>query len=409
MSYNFFNITREQIYSILLGVFMFFLTIGYNGAAYSFIALLLFFLIDKNLIKKLKGLNISIYLPFFLYLLVLSIGLLYTSNIPKGLEELRVRLPLLLFPIVLLTEPISFNKVQKILLLFKYWLFVWALVLIAHKLKYHNHTLWDLSSFSLFELTGIHQLFFSQFYLLILVYIFYQHNNKQISTVKALVEIAFIVFFLVVLGSGLIIILALFFSFLYFLIALKSNILKISSILFLCVGMYAVKDTMLIKNRIYKLTHIEWNIQKNIEKHQIKDLNEFNSYNTLEFRILKWYTSVEIIKNNVLTGVGTGDYQDAINDGYKKIDFKNGIRSKFNSHNQFLEDFVKIGILGFVTVFSIFAIPLYFAYKQKNHLLMIWILISLATAIIESIFDRFHGVAIYAFFIPLAYVLKSKK
>jgi len=406
------NLSRSNLYSILLGIFLFFLSIGYNLAAYSFFSILLFYLIDPHLMHKIKGVPIQFYLPYFLYVSILTLGLLYTENLPKGFEEIRVRLISVIFPFIILTEKISTQNIYKIFNWFKYWLIVFSIILIIHKIVKYNNYIWDLSGLSLSDLTDIHQMFFSQFYLFILFFIFYQFHFKLIKLNIALLEILYFIFFIIVLGSGIIVMSMLFFSLVFFIFVIQKRYIKYSLILLLVVGFMAIKDTKLIKNRIYKITHIEWNIHKNIAKHQIKDLTEFNTFNTLEFRLLKWYVSVEIIKDNFWTGIGTGDYQDALNQGYEKIDFKTGMRSKFNSHNQFLEDFLKTGIFGFLAIFLIFITHAYIALKQKNYLLLSFVIVTMATALIESIFDRFHGVTLYAFFIPLIYVffdLKNSK
>ncbi len=146
-----------------------------------------------------------------------------------------------------------------------------------------------------------------------------------------------------------------------------------------------------------------------IQKHQLKPSGEFNLYNTLEMRILKWYVAGEIIKDNFWIGVGTGDFQEQLNIGYEKIQFNNGIKFKYNAHNQYLESGIKFGVFGILILLFIFGQHLFIAYKKNNIFLLVVILYVAFSALTESIFARFHGTTFYALSVPLLYQLNKLK
>ncbi len=83
-------------------------------------ALALTFLVDRKLISKLKSLiSNRAFLASISFYIVLWITMLYTGNYKEGLFDLKTKIPLLLFPLVFVTEPPISSKVfKKLMLLF---------------------------------------------------------------------------------------------------------------------------------------------------------------------------------------------------------------------------------------------------------------------------------------------------
>ncbi len=121
-------------------------------------------------------------------------------------------------------------------------------------------------------------------------------------------------------------------------------------------------------------------------------------------RLIKWYCASEVIKDNLFVGVGTGDYNDVLVQKYKDIDFKKGMVYGYNTHNQYLEEFLKFGVFGglFFIIFMIYIV--YQAVRFKNWFLVSIIFTMCAFMLVESIFERQHGVVFFSFFIPLVYL-----
>jgi O-antigen ligase len=124
--------------------------------------------------------------------------------------------------------------------------------------------------------------------------------------------------------------------------------------------------------------------------------------NTFEHRLLINYLSIKEVIENSWLGVGTGDYQDFLNEQYREVEFKSGILKKLNNHNQFVAEFLKTGLLGGVIfIILIFNLLNYGVYHYQNYMIVV-ILFSTA-CFLESYLDRQHGVMIFAFIIPVFY------
>ena len=65
-----------------------------------------------------------------------------------------------------------------------------------------------------------------------------------------------------------------------------------------------------------------------------------------------WYYSTKVIQDNFWFGVGTGDVMDELKTYTKNTDLS--IRSLKDPHNEFLDFFMKFGILGFVLIIYLF-------------------------------------------------------
>jgi O-antigen ligase len=75
--------------------------------------------------------------------------------------------------------------------------------------------------------------------------------------------------------------------------------------------------------------------------------------------------------------------------------------NKLNSHNQFLNTFIEIGIFGFIMLLLCFIVPLCFSYQQKIFLFAAFTIIVGINFLFESMLETQAGVTFYAFFYTL--------
>lgn len=401
---------RHRIYTVLLGFVMILMTVSYNLSSYSIGALILFFLIDKNLLKKIKKVNIKLYAPFLFYFCLLFLGMLYTENQDRGWKLISLSISVLLLPIVLLGENISRKRVSNLLKIYKFWLIVLALFLIFHKLFIAKGPLWTLTMFTLETQIGIHQLYFSQFYFMGVLIAGKQLMNNTSNSLLRIIELLFFVFFITVLGSFtaiLLVIPVIVFILIHFL-KNKSNLIKITFSVLFVVAAFALSQTTIVKTKIQKLDTIEFNFDENIKIHEeIK--NDFGKVNTINLRVIKWYSALKIIKNNFWTGVGTGDGNDELLKQYRILNFKNGIDFKYNAHNQYLESTIKFGFLGLGSVILLLFTPLVISWRKRDFMLLFISIFLIGAYCFESMLERQHGVVFFSFFIPLLYVFNKKQ
>lgn len=115
-------------------------------------------------------------------------------------------------------------------------------------------------------------------------------------------------------------------------------------------------------------------------------------------RLEFWKASVGIIKENWLTGVGTGDMNIAFERQYEKMKTKLPPEQRWRSHDQFLSIFIGFGIFGLIWfLFAIFYPP-YLAGKYKDYFFLVFFIIALLSMISEDTIETQAGVTFFAFF-----------
>ena len=124
-------------------------------------------------------------------------------------------------------------------------------------------------------------------------------------------------------------------------------------------------------------------------------------------RPLFWLASIEVIKENFWFGVGNGDVQKELKKKYIEYDLNEKLDHTYNSHNQFLSTLVSVGVPGLFFLLLVFGIPLLKALREKNYVLLSFILIVFVHALSETILARFHGIIFFSFFYGLVMTLSG--
>lgn len=401
------KIPREFIYALLLLNVLVCNSVGYKSGSVSIILLTLFFLIDKKLIVKIRKFKSTIGFLFIGYFLMHIIGLLYTQNTRLAEHEIVVRLPFLLLPLIIFTEKIRKTYLYNIFYVFKYWLLFFAGLLIYHKLFIVQGPLISLPMLSLRALTNIHHAYFSLFYMFCLFFIIHQIRHQRISNFFGFLQIGFVLFFITTLGARVTTAIGIVVTFIFFIqrIGKTKGALQLLIPIVLVIATFFIVQKTNLTEKFSRLSKVEWNIEKNIYNHQVFSFEyDETTSNTLELRLIKWYSAIQIVKKAPLIGVGTGDYKGELNKQYREIDFKKGMVYGYNTHNQYLEEFIKFGIIGGVFFLFFIGYILWGAFKKRNGLLWLTAITMASFLLIESVFARQHGVVFFCFFIPILYI-----
>jgi O-antigen ligase len=115
-------------------------------------------------------------------------------------------------------------------------------------------------------------------------------------------------------------------------------------------------------------------------------------------RMVIWKSAVEIIRENLLLGVGTGDVKDALLQRYKKNNLTKILSMRLNAHNQYLQTFVTIGISGFLVLVIMLLAPAISALRKADFIYFIFLAIIGINILVESMFEVQAGVIFYAVF-----------
>ena len=367
-----------------------------------FFSIIVIFTADyTSKIQDIKKNRKSFYILSFSFLYVLYIvGLLNTSNFDYAFFDLEVKFSIFLLPIIFFLIKDSFFSKEFIAKYFQaYLLGIFTNVCICfivalYKFLFNAHSsdVFFYSSLSFF----FHPSYFAMylnFAIIILLFVSFP-NVKLLDEKKGVLivlQVLFSIFiFLLSSKAGIISLIIIYLFYILFIIfsqkRYKSGLLIFSVMTF---GIVILLTTMpSIKERL----KVAFAALKN-KNEAIKADGESSAD-----RILIWETSVDIIKQNLVFGVGTGDVKDNLLNKYKEKGIDFAYQHKFNAHNQYLQTFIALGILGFLVLILGFLLPIIYSIKHHYYLYIMFLFLIMFNILVESMFESQAGVVFYAFF-----------
>jgi hypothetical protein len=149
---------------------------------------------------------------------------------------------------------------------------------------------------------------------------------------------------------------------------------------------YAEKPNLYV--RIYKIfwEYERYKVTHNASGHSVMQRLEF------------WKTSRTIIKENLLTGVGTGDLELAFQEEYNKSGSLLDKEFRWRSHNQFLAIFSTFGIFGIAWFLFSLIFPAIRLGKFHDYYYLSFFIIIILSMLTEDTLETQAGVNVFAFF-----------
>ena len=117
-----------------------------------------------------------------------------------------------------------------------------------------------------------------------------------------------------------------------------------------------------------------------------------NNFESNQTRIIMWQASLAVIKDSPIIGHGTGEVNEVLSNYNLKVGNKIHAEKKFNSHNQYLNTTIQLGILGLIPLIVIFYTSLSKSLKTKNIEFSYLIIIIFLTMLFESFLQTQAGI-----------------
>ena len=122
------------------------------------------------------------------------------------------------------------------------------------------------------------------------------------------------------------------------------------------------------------------------------------SGNSLIQRLVYWESSIQIIKDNFWTGIGTGDIEPVFFKYYETISSNLSTENRGISHNQYLNFMVSYGIFGLIWFLIVLIYPFSLQAARKNYYYIIFMSILLISMLTADTIKNQAGITLYAFF-----------
>lgn len=333
--------------------------------------------------------------------LIKIISLIYTDNYKNGFFDIEKTLTFLIFPYIFYVNKESIN-VKNSLFCFSISV-VFFLTTNFVKLYFHNPIelihYQEESGFNIrmafHDLYGIHPTYFS-IYIIFVVFVILNSLKKItfINTIYFILSI-FLVFIVWVLAARIVIIATI-------IIALTISILKFkkSFILYYLMSFFVIVGSMFIAYKYTPSVKTRF-LEVVYSPKVIPRINEQMNATNIRIGIIECTKEV-IQQMNWLTGVGIGDTQDVLNTCYKVKEFApNFYIENYNFHNQYIQYFVGLGIIGLLLYFIMIMFPLYIGYKRNSILLISLAMLMLITSSTECLMGMQKGIVFFGFMINL--------
>ncbi len=136
--------------------------------------------------------------------------------------------------------------------------------------------------------------------------------------------------------------------------------------------------------------------------------NNYNSDNSTGSRMAVWEASRACISQHILLGTGTGSANDALMEHYKTFGMTIAFNEHLNAHNQYLQTFITLGILGFIGLIFFLFYPLSHAISDGNLLYTGFLFIFILNIFVESMLETQAGNLFFAFFNALLFMNSSQ-
>lgn len=362
------------------------------------------FFIEGKYKEKLKSFWSTRTLVFVFIYFVYIAGLAFSSNTDYAYRDILLKLPFLIFPLLFFSLKNIFTevRVENVYKVFIIACVATTIFCLANSINHYikSHDPFDFYYVSLSPF--IHPSYFAMYlnFVLLLLAYFLIKKNYSITNFAfwgLMGLILYLSVFIILLNSkaGMLFLFISFLTILIFLLKRNKYILVIAIIAFSVAALFVVKKYFTgITNRIESAFSVVKNVDK-IEKTAIDGTAE---------RILIWRTASELIADNFWTGVGTGDVKDVLVAKYQEKGIAGPSALKLNAHNQFLQTFVALGIVGFIALLALFVYPMILAIKKKKYIYVLFLLLVLINFLFESMLERQAGVMFFALFNTLLFV-----
>ncbi|MEI6172842.1 MAG: O-antigen ligase family protein [Bacteroidota bacterium] len=119
---------------------------------------------------------------------------------------------------------------------------------------------------------------------------------------------------------------------------------------------------------------------------------------TLMQRLEFWKASLGIIRQNWLTGVGTGDMNLVFKAQYEKMHSKLSPDQRWRSHNQFLSIFIGFGIFGLMWFLVAIFYPPVMKRRQDDFFMIVFLIIAVLSMLTEDTIESQTGVTFFVLF-----------
>ncbi len=366
------------------------------------------------LLKKDK-----LFIAYSCYFLIQFAGLFQSENIYEAWDKIENKMGFLLLPIVFCsTSFLNTVMRRKVMLFFSLVTTVAAIYCLAIvSIQYANTG--NSMVFFYHQLVGPishHAVYFSVYTFIVVAFLILEGGTLPLLVKNRLLYISwiiFLLFFLFLLSSKMVLFVMVFFLFYLSFGLVKKEFLRWQAGVAALFGVLLIIAIITTDNPVRR-RFIDLN--GNVALLKEKKYNAGDYFNGWQFRLLLWRVTYEIIRDKQawLIGVGPSDAQKILEEKYRRLGLYTGGKNaqdrgylQYNCHNQFLQTFLQSGIAGLLFFSGWCCMLLKRTLSGKEPVLSWSLLVIMCFFFIESVCERQYGMVLCTL-IPLMYIYTAR-
>ncbi|MES2688926.1 MAG: O-antigen ligase family protein [Bacteroidota bacterium] len=367
---------------------------------------LLNWLIGGKVISKTRqAFSNPVNLLMLAFFLVHITSVLFSSNTAEAWAIAERRLPLIVFPLLVFNQHIL-SCFKKVLLSFCAGVTLAGLICISRAswLFFDQGLYTGFFYHKLSSAIGINAVYLSAYSVLSIIILL---NTAEIRTkgIKELL-ICFLLLLSVLLSSKMMLFILVLYLLLHISRRVKSTGYKklgAAGLVVICALVFLIPG---VRKRFNKEFSSKFNVVT--QSHYTYD----TPFSGTSLRLVLWKQSLAIVRseNAWLTGVGSGDFQDKLNEKYKETGMYVGDPANNNTgytgygpHNQYIETLLYSGIPGLFIFILLLALQLRSAIRWGNWMWGAFAILCMLFFLSESALSTNKGIVFYALFSTLFY------
>ncbi len=354
-----------------------------------------------------------LFILFILFYAWQLAGMLYSDNPNTGWENLKVRLSLIFFPMVLLEPGEMIRKNGKYLLrLFAGSTLIYIIICFINAFinsaniqsgvwifDPHPEEEYWLNYFYGQEFSLFQHPSYQAMYVLMSVFIclesWFDRTFKKNHRFFWLASGIFLLISLYFLSSRAGLLAAVLLVPFYLFIKIKNRTRNQFTWILILLGVIIILPVIFTNKRMNTFIH---------------DINQksFDEMENMDDRRIIWKSAFIVARDHYIWGLGTGDVEAGLVNEYQEIGNQLLAEKKMNAHNQFLEILLENGIIGLVLFVMILSYMIYILWKGRNILYGVFVLLIFLFFLFETMLNRLAGVSFFAMFSFLLLHIKRK-
>jgi O-antigen ligase len=341
----------------------------------------------------------KILLSYCLFYLVYLIGLLYSTNLDYAFFDLGTKLSLLIFPLIFATTDIQvFNSKRLLLISYAYLagcILITGIMLVFALLNFsktNSPRVFYYDELSIFQHPSYLSMYLD-FAVSLILYLLLRTTHLISAFIRNFLVFFIVYFFAIVMllasKAGIISLLIILTISIFSIIIYRKD--YVIGLLFLIVLPFSFVGAYYVFPYSFQRLNVVSEVVSG------KQQSSPASSDGTADRILIWESSLELIQEQSIFGVGTGDVKDALLKKYEENGIVNALNRKLNAHNQYLQTAITLGLPGIIILLSGLVFAFILAVRRQNLLLLLFSVVVSFNFLVESMLERQAGVVFYSF------------